>query len=276
MSSAQFQQASSAAGRIHTVKGESPASQTKRAQGSDQKPLKSSNPESRDAPGQAEEENIIPRDAITGRPLAEDGGSCLRCIEKGLRCTLNFLGVEGEAKCAACRRSGSQYCIRQRGPEKRIEFQGAPWDNPNYFTVGDKLSPLEMKKILYEHYLGEEKYLYGTYLHEAERKQVALPPFNGSDLPIEKRPENWKTADWRSVLPIWKNRSLHPRPIMQRSQSEIKRRDGASTGSQPTVLEASPSYITEDTIRYLRLIRKYEPRAAHLKEHINDALGETW
>ncbi|KAI0840527.1 hypothetical protein F5Y06DRAFT_262978 [Hypoxylon sp. FL0890] len=276
---AQYQQASSSEAEAkQSIQGKNPVSQT-RTQGTGQERQKTSIPKPRNELGRPEKENTLPRDFITGRALVEDGGSCLRCIEKGLRCTLNFVGVEGEAKCAACRRSGVQYCIRQYGIEKRIEFEGPPWKNPNYFTVGERPSALEMKEILQEHFLGEETYRHGTYLCETERKQMALPPFNGSDLPMKQRPENWKTTTWRSVLPVWRNRSLHPRPVAPRreySQSSTKNRDGVSPKSQNTVSDASPYSTTEDTLQYLRLIRKYEPRKAHLNEHINDALGETW
>ncbi|OTA81608.1 hypothetical protein M434DRAFT_17335 [Hypoxylon sp. CO27-5] len=213
-----------------------------------------------------------PRDHITGRLLAEDGGSCLRCTEKGLRCTLNFFGLEGEAKCAACRRSDSKYCIRQFRIDRRIRFIGEPWKDPNYFTVGDQPSPEEMEEILREHHLGKQKYVDGMYLYETEIKQMAIPPYNGSNLPIEERSENWKSANWKSVLPIWKNRSQHPRPVQMRPLNAPRDTDGSPTTPKP-----GPSgFVSEDKIQYLRNIRKYPPREAHMRERMNDALGETW
>ncbi|KAI1405781.1 hypothetical protein F4819DRAFT_347706 [Hypoxylon fuscum] len=208
-------------------------------------------PQSEDKDKEKDSKAKLPRDIITGRTLVEDGESCLRCIEKGLRCTLNFVGVEGVAKCAACKRSNTQHCLRQRAPWKRISFVGPPWKNPNYFAVGDHLNPADMEEMLQEHFLGQQTYRHGTYSHEADRKQMALPPFNGTDLPIGERPENWKTMDWKRALPIPENKSLHPRPI-----------------------KASGPYVNEDSMNYLCSVRRYPRRDMHLREYLRD-LDET-
>ncbi|KAI2636388.1 hypothetical protein GGS26DRAFT_493247 [Hypomontagnella submonticulosa] len=232
----------------------------------------SSNSSESDSQGQQGQPEVVhnrPRDRVTGRELAEDGGSCLRCIEKGLRCTLNFKGVRGEDKCAACRRSNAEHCIRQLAPEQRIHFTGPPWHNPNFFTVGTALSPMEMEEILYDHYLGKKTAMFGTYEYEAVRKQMALPPFNGSDLPLEERPKNWQSMDWKDALPIWQNRSLLPRPIkLDDDDDDDERRE---------------PYLSEEALRYLRIKRKYIPRPMHLKEALKleekqrkADLGETY
>ncbi|OTA66589.1 hypothetical protein K449DRAFT_462596 [Hypoxylon sp. EC38] len=270
MSPIQYQQASSEAGAKQTMYEKSSASQVREIKERVQDSPKTSNSKSVVKAEAKGEERL--RDHITGRILAEDGGSCLRCTEKGLRCTLNFFGLEGEAKCAACRRSNSKYCIRQFGIERRIPFIGDPWKDPNYFTVGDQPSPEEMEEILQEHHLGKQKFVDGMYLYETEIKKMAIPPYNGSNLPIEERSENWKRANWKSVLPIWKNRSRHPRPVQMRPLNVSKDTDAA-----PTTPQVDPSgFVGENTIQYLRTIRKYPPREAHLRERMNDALGETW
>ncbi|KAI1417748.1 hypothetical protein F5Y13DRAFT_185079 [Hypoxylon sp. FL1857] len=280
MSPVQHQQASNEAETEQATYEKGATRQIRETQESGRETAKSSRSKFRDEPGKPEEK-VLPRDVITGRTLVEDGGSCLRCIEKGLRCTLNFVGVEGVAKCAACKRSGAQYCIRQLGLARSIPYEGPPWDNPNYFAIGDDPSPEEMREILLEHYLGKQTYAHDTYLYEVERKQMVLPAFNGSDLPIEQRPKNWKTANWKSVLPIWKNRSLYPRSsLLNRRHKRFTARDVDSmsprTQRTASVSGGSPRSTSEDTLQYLRIIRKYEPRTAHLKEHMNDALGETW
>ncbi|KAI0010320.1 hypothetical protein F4779DRAFT_627270 [Xylariaceae sp. FL0662B] len=196
----------------------------------------------------------LPRDRITGRPLAEDGVSCLRCIEKGLRCTLRFQGEVGQPRCAACKRSNSRYCLRLRaGPHDA--FRGPPWKDPNFFSVGDNISREEMEALLKEHCLGPQKYLNGSYLYEAEREEMALPPFNGSDLPLENRHKNWKSMDWKHVLPTFRNQSLYPRSAL------LTPRESAPEGKRG-----------DDSLQYLRISRRYPPR----DEHLNGDLGETW
>ncbi|KAI1378362.1 hypothetical protein F4677DRAFT_392655 [Hypoxylon crocopeplum] len=263
MSQAQRNQASSSA-KSEQLKLNRSA--TRRSQvGDDTKPSAGSKVSAISRPGSQEdldwqeEVERRPRDLITGRTLAEDGDSCLRCVEKGLRCTLNFLGVEGAPKCSGCKRSET-HCVRQRAVNKRIKFSGPPWKNPNFFAVDEKLSREEMQELLKQHYLGDQKYANGTYIYEADTKQMALPPFNGSDLPIDERPRNWQSMDWQRVLPTWKNRSLHPRP---------------ATASKDLGSEEEPEYVSEDTLRYLRVSRKYPPREMHVKEFKND-MEDTW
>ncbi|KAI1105958.1 hypothetical protein F4804DRAFT_349549 [Jackrogersella minutella] len=217
------------------------------------------------------EKDQLPRDLATGRELVEDGGSCLRCIENGLRCTLKFLGLEGAAKCAGCKRSGNQYCVRQRVADEWIPFQGPPWHNPNFFAVGDEPSQAEMEEILYNHYEGQDIYLGGSYISEGDRRRMILPPFNGRDLPLAERQGNWQTMDWQRVLPVWKNRSFHPRSAWG---IEVPYDIEEIQGIDPYDEEAQV-FLGEDTLQYLRVIRKYQPRRAHMKELISD-LGETW
>ncbi|KAI2630862.1 hypothetical protein GGR54DRAFT_584542 [Hypoxylon sp. NC1633] len=201
------------------------------------------------------EEDEPNRDLVTGRVIVDDGESCLRCTEKGLRCTLHFVGVEGTEHCAACKRSGSRYCIRQRPAWKRLTYYGPPWKNPNYFTVGDIPSDEEMEEILQEHFMGQQTYSHGTYLYEVQRKHMALPPFNGVDRPYEERMWNWKSADWKRVLPIYQNKSLHPRPATQ---------------SKDPTKEDGPEYISEGSIIDRNNRRKYLPRNMHVREYLND------
>ncbi|KAI2612117.1 uncharacterized protein GGS25DRAFT_106607 [Hypoxylon fragiforme] len=200
------------------------------------------------------------RDEVTGRALAYDGDSCLRCIEKGLRCTLNYAGVEGEDKCSACRRATtnpSPRCIRQLAPSRRTPFRGKePWQNPNFFCLGDpQPSKLEMQEILRTHFLGGEEaatptYRHGTYARDADRRAQVLPPFNGTDMPLAQRPANWKTADWRTALPAWKNRSLHARPIL------LDRENGARPANAEEIRQNAPEFVSEDATNYMRVVRR--------------------
>ncbi|KAI0382922.1 hypothetical protein F5Y04DRAFT_287555 [Hypomontagnella monticulosa] len=205
-----------------------------------------------------EAEKSRPRDYITGREIADDGATCLRCAEKGLRCTLNFKGVRGEDKCAACRRSGTEHCIRQLPPDERAPFEGPPWRSPNFFTIGTVLDPKDMEERLHEFFLGNKTYAFGTYQYEEDRKLLALPAFNGSDLPLEERRENWQSMEWRDVLPIWQNRSLRPKPWKWDDEYD----------------ENDP-FVSEDTLQYLRFMRRYIPREAHMKERMADE-GKKW
>ncbi|KAI1085803.1 hypothetical protein F5B20DRAFT_575306 [Whalleya microplaca] len=231
-----------------------------------------------------EKEKDLPRDSITGRRLAENGVSCLHCVEKGVRCTLKFYGQEDQPKCVACKRSNSRYCLRLRSV-KLQEFSGPPWNNPNFISVGDNLSAKEMEELLKEHYLGPQTYTNGNYVYEADRKNMALPPFNGSDLPLGERPENWENLDWKDQLPIFRNQSLYPRsipPSAGLSLPEQEQRDltpvtATVAPSADNVPQESPQHEPketppEDASQYLRHSRKYPPREVHLK----DELGETW
>ncbi|KAI0145999.1 hypothetical protein F4776DRAFT_387239 [Hypoxylon sp. NC0597] len=274
MSPIQHQRASSETEATQTMHEKDSVSQVREVEKSSQASPEALVSKSEGKTKQQVEKDTRLRDHVTGRILAEDGGSCIRCIEKGLRCTLNFFGLEGEEKCAACRRSNTKYCIRQFGIDRRIRFIGDPWKDPNYFTIGDQPSPEEMEEILQEHHLGKQMYVDGMYLYEADMKRMALPPYNGSDLPIGDRSENWRTASWKNVLPIWKNRSRHPRPVQMRPLHILK--DDANT---PTTARSQPGpsgFVSEDTVKYLRVTRKYQPREAHMRERMNDALGETW
>lgn len=172
----------------------------------------------------------LPRDRVTGRTLSEHGRSCLRCTDKGLRCTFNFVGKDDEAQCAACRRSGTQYCVRFRLPRGDKEnrrrrttttalFRGQPWKNPNLVAgTADgggvpELGSEELERLLREFYDGPSGYVLGDYVVERDVRNFALPPFNGADLPPWYRPDDYETMDWRDVLPVWKNRSLRPRRV---------------------------------------------------------------
>ncbi|KAI0180348.1 hypothetical protein GGR52DRAFT_239681 [Hypoxylon sp. FL1284] len=240
------------------------------------------------------------RDRVTGRPLAENSESCLRCAEKGLKCTLNFVAVpetdaeadtKPEAKaveqCAACRRSGAAHCVRELPP----------------------LTADEAEELLRDHFEGAPVYAPprpGSYLPAADAKRFALPPYNGSDRPVDMRPENWKSMDWRRVLPIARNRSFHERPVQldgkkssQRSESlasseaslptsasasapaeSSSSESGSSSSSQQAEEEpqAVESYIvpfvSEDTLDLLTYLRKYQRRRIHLREYQRD-LEET-
>ncbi|KAI0887488.1 uncharacterized protein GGS22DRAFT_198746 [Annulohypoxylon maeteangense] len=222
---------------------------------------KNSGPKSQDKPKEVNEEKEPDRDLATGRILVDDGGSCLACTKKGLNCTLNYLGVEGVDKCAACKRSGAQYCIRQRPVGKLIPFRGPPWHNPNYFSVGAEPSPEEMREILQEHYQGQDVYCNGEYMREGDRNRFALPPFNGSDLPLEDRMENWKSADWKRVLPTWENASYY--------------KDSKGSGAHSDATGGEEVHVSQDTIDYFRVLRKYPPRNIHFQEYMKE-IGETW
>ncbi|KAI1655015.1 hypothetical protein F4813DRAFT_368335 [Daldinia decipiens] len=224
------------------------------------------------------EEIVAERDILTGRILAEDGESCLRCIDKGLKCTLIFLGFENEAKCAACRRSGSQYCIRQRRPQDCYMFYGHPWNSPNYFAVGRGPNSREMEEILEEHFLGKIIDSIGayTYIYIYGRKQhsMTLPPFNGSDLPAAIRPEDFKSKTWKDVLPISMNKSAHRR--LEDNIADEGKSAEQKAEEQESVLEAlmapllmfnSPEFVPRK-VKEERRLRYYPIRAMHLSEYL--------
>ncbi|KAI1777781.1 hypothetical protein F4818DRAFT_456831 [Hypoxylon cercidicola] len=231
------------------------------------------------------------RDLVTGRKLVDDGGSCLRCIEKGLKCTLNFVGVSGVTQCAACKRSNVPHCIRQRPLERRLLFLGPPWKSPNYFTAGEPLSRQEMEEVLKEHFQGREMYSRGMYLPGGGEKKLALPPFNGSDRPIGYRLQNWKTMDWTRVLPIAKNRSYHPRPINLKEEKILPTSAPipSSASSSPTTTETISTLLissqetesddepimSEEVLEHMTHSRKYQRRTIHLREYQRD-LKETY
>ncbi|KAI0481577.1 hypothetical protein F4859DRAFT_425500 [Xylaria cf. heliscus] len=241
-----------------------------------------------------------PRDYITGRILSEYGISCLRCTQKGLRCTFNYIGKENEAQCAACRRSKAPYCVRFKPPreeKRRIPFNGPPWVNPNFVagTAEDgTTAPLprqELENLLREFYHGESGYVLGSYVAERDLRNYVLPPFNGSDLPLEDRPENYETMNWKDVLPDWRHRSLQPRKDKDDEAEEEKKklalaRDRSLMPPNPNGEEAEEtnnrsvlmmqvvgkSENDDEEVSLLRILRRYEPRERNLV----DILGETW
>ncbi|KAI0434091.1 hypothetical protein F5Y09DRAFT_349709 [Xylaria sp. FL1042] len=218
------------------------------------------------------------KDEVTGRMISKHGSPCLRCEEKGLRCTLTFVAKESEVQCAACRRSRAPYCIRyhplgQSNDGKGIPYFGPPWKNPNYIAGRSadgevaELPPDQLEEILREFYEGPSGYLLGHYLTASDVSKFALPPFNGADLPPEARPENYKTMDWRDVLPIWKNRCLNPAeteedqdPDKQKKILEISR-ELMFLPLQPrweiATMMAENSKLDENSFR--RVLRKYQP-----------------
>ncbi|KAI0552068.1 hypothetical protein F4679DRAFT_572016 [Xylaria curta] len=238
-----------------------------------------------------------PRDYVTGRMLSEYGRSCLRCTEKGLRCTFNFVGKENEPQCVACRRSKEPYCIRFRPPKtnkKSIPFNGPPWKNPNFVagTAEDgktaRLTRSDLENLLCEFYHGESGYVLGNYVAERDMSNYVLPPFNGGDLPIADRPKNYETMDWKDVLPDWRNRSLRPqkgegdeerekqktRLAMARKRSLNPNEEEGEGEKKLSVLmmEVAGKSENDDQIRFLRIMRRYSPR----EQNLSDILGETW
>jgi len=182
-----------------------------------------------------------PRDLVTGCMISEEGRTCLRCKEKGLRCTLNYMGKESEPRCAACRRSDTEYCVSFRPWDpsgKAIPFTGPHWKSPNFAaSTEDGPAPLsrwEMEALLREYHEGEKGYVGGSYIPVNDKKNFVMPPFNGIDLPEEGRPENYKDMTWKDALPIWQNRSLHPRKAatkpVQKKLDEREDKKKALTG----------------------------------------------
>ncbi|KAJ2989453.1 hypothetical protein NUW58_g3456 [Xylaria curta] len=242
-----------------------------------------------------------PRDYVTGRMLSEFGRSCLRCTEKGLRCTLNYVGRETEIQCAACRRSKTQYCVRFRPPQddrKAIPFNGPPWKNPNFFAGSPETSPeaqiprKELEEMLHDFYYGKPGYLMGNYVVERDVCGFELPPFNGSDLPYDDRPENYRAMDWKDVLPDWRHRSLVP--LIEEQKVEVEREEKKKELTEArarSLLPPNPNgeevkevkkedapkknekgVIDDENLSLLRVLRRYSPRQMNLV----DVLGETW
>ncbi|KAI1501238.1 hypothetical protein F5X99DRAFT_409208 [Biscogniauxia marginata] len=210
-----------------------------------------------------EEKKKLKRDLITGRLLSKNGQSCLRCAEKGLRCTLHFYGFDTETRCAACRRSGTEHCVRPLKIQDRVPYSGPPWKDPNFVTGEAKPLPqAQMEKILREHFEGPQSYLQGHYVHAGEQRRMVLPPFNHSGLPWEQRPEGWEKLDWRKILPTHMNRSLTPRSTPSGTPS-LTKGGQAKGGPQPDV--------GEDKLQFLRVSRRYQPRIAHLNEEFPGA-----
>ncbi|RYP09417.1 hypothetical protein DL764_001296 [Monosporascus ibericus] len=138
-----------------------------------------------------DDEDEPPRDLTTGRVLAENSRSCLRCAEKGLKCTLLFAGKEGEVQCAACRRASADQCVRQALKDLHPGADQSGW-----------------RAVVNEHHARITTYASGELIEARDRLNMALPPFNGADLPPEERPQRWQTLGWRDVLPLGRNRSL--------------------------------------------------------------------
>lgn len=253
-------------------------------------------------PCQDEQESVEPpRDHVTGRMLSEYGRSCLRCTEKDLRCTFNFVGKECEPQCVACRRSGVPYCVRFRPPrenKRQIPFNGPPWKNPNFVagTAEDgktaDLPRRELENLLREFCDGESGYVLGNYVTENDVCNYVLPPFNGIDLPLADRPDDYETIDWKDVLPDWRNRSLRPQQGEGNEEDECeKQKKRLAVARQRSLLPANQhgeeaeeinrrnmmqavgkSRNGNDEISLLRILRRYQPR----EQNLCDVLGETW
>ncbi|OTB20471.1 hypothetical protein K445DRAFT_299542 [Daldinia sp. EC12] len=217
------------------------------------------------------------RDPLTGRLLAQDVEPCLRCIEKGLTCTLKFIGTEKKAKCAACKRSNSDYCIRQRAPKKCLKFFGYPWNSPNYFTLDEGPSSVEMEEILKEHFLGLNRCALDEYSYISGSVQTALPPFNGSDLPVAVRPKNYDSMTWEDILPAPGNKSIIRR--IEEEQEEEEKGEAKYVRTPFTSMlttPRSPMFAAPvRAIRYLQESRRYPPRKIHVTEYLADT-GQNW
>ncbi|RYP26182.1 hypothetical protein DL767_008134 [Monosporascus sp. MG133] len=228
---------------------------------------------------QDEEEDGPPRDMTTGRVLAENSRSCLRCAENGLKCTLLFAGKEGDVQCAACRRAGADRCVRQALDDLH---PGA--DQSGWHAVVD------------EHHARITTYVNGELVEARDQLNMALPPFNGADLPPEERPQRWQALGWRDVLPLRRNRSLlseekdvrellRERPELEADGGERGRREAKRKGpkesrslterSEPVGAAAAADpedpEVLHEQLKHLQHIRKYPQREMHL----NQALGET-
>ncbi|KAI1331119.1 hypothetical protein F5Y16DRAFT_423689 [Xylariaceae sp. FL0255] len=266
------------------------------------------------------------RDPVTGRKLTQYGVSCLRCIEKGLRCTLRFVDPDKVPQCAACTRSKVHYCVRMRVLDAplMIRFFGPPWQDPNFVVgVSDcsipaggtpvglregifRLERDEMEEILYEHFMGRSEYVMGNYLNTGDMNLMALPPYNGADLPHEDRPHGWMTMDWRAVLPIWKNRALNAvesdkarereekkkdlelaREMMRHGPVTLSKSEEDEQARKELMLKITGSQNGAHVVDYLRTVRRYPARDQNLcdvmgEDHylprdqdLNDLLGET-
>ncbi|KAI0419923.1 hypothetical protein F5X98DRAFT_372151 [Xylaria grammica] len=234
-----------------------------------------------------------PRDYITGRIISDHGRTCLRCTEKGLRCTLNFVGKEAEPQCAACRRSKEQYCVRFQslgGNNRVIPFNGPPWKNPNFVagsaedSTAVRLPREQLENILHEFYDGNSGYVLGNYVAKRDVRNYALPPFNGVDLSPVDRPENYRNLDWKDILPDWKNQSLRPRQkegeMENEREKEKKRlamardrsllpiyiREGVEELNKRNISEIQTMSVVEEEIDFLRALRRYQPREQHLSD----------
>ncbi|RYP21198.1 hypothetical protein DL765_002337 [Monosporascus sp. GIB2] len=234
---------------------------------------------------QGEEEQGPPRDLTTGRVLAESSRSCLRCADKGLKCTLLFAGKEGEVQCAACRRAGADRCVRQALEDLHPGADQGGW-----------------RAVVGEHRARITTYLNGELVEAHDKFNMVLPPFNGADLPPEERPQRWQALGWRDVLPLRRNRSLLREEadvrelLRERDERAGKAEDmgsaedrekekgkmleeprGPAEKSEPVDGDAvdlkDPEVLHKqlEQLKHLQHIRKYPQREMHLSE----ALGET-
>ncbi|KAI0200406.1 hypothetical protein F4808DRAFT_470355 [Astrocystis sublimbata] len=250
--------------------------------------------------------NYSPRDRVTGRILAQNGRSCLRCMDKNLRCTLNFVGQENKQQCAACRRSKDvRYCVRYEPPQdKELEllFNGPPWKNP-YFVAGtaesEKIGPIppeELERLLHDFHDGKSVYVMGNYVPQRDVLKFALPPFNGADLSPTHRPKKKAIVDHKDVLPDWRNRSLKSSLGKENFGDDEREKEkvNLALARRSAMMPKSPAVGGPDEegrqnlvmiplggsgndqidlVSLLRVSRKYEPREKNLVDHV---LGETW
>ncbi|RYP50510.1 hypothetical protein DL768_004015 [Monosporascus sp. mg162] len=220
----------------------------------------------KDSGGGQDEEDGPPRDLTTGRVLAENSRSCLRCAEKGLKCTLLFAGKEGDVQCAACRRAGRDRCVRQALEDLHPGADQSGW-----------------RAVIDEHHARTTTYVNGELVEARNKLNMALPPFSGADLPPEERPQRWQTLGWRDVLPLGRNRSLlseeeDVRELLREraeleADGEEKGREEAEGKGPVDAAAADPEdpEVLHEQLKHLQHIRKYPQREVHL----NEALGET-
>ncbi|RYP85447.1 hypothetical protein DL769_001000 [Monosporascus sp. CRB-8-3] len=232
---------------------------------------------------QDEEEDGPPRDLTTGRVLAENSRSCLRCADKGLKCTLLFAGKEGDVQCAACRRAGADRCVRQA-----LEGLNPIADQSGWRAVVD------------ENHARITTYVNGEPVEARDKLNMALPPFNGADLPPEERSQGWQAFGWRDVLPLRRNRSLlmeeedvqellrgRDEGVRNAERGEGKGKEkgkgkgkGLEEPRNPTeksepvdgaAADPEDPEVLHEQLKHLQHIRKYPQREMHL----NEAPGET-
>ncbi|KAI1819589.1 hypothetical protein F4861DRAFT_126366 [Xylaria intraflava] len=159
------------------------------------------------------EDRDRPRDLITGRRLADHETTCIRCMEKGLTCTLRFHATQFERQCAACRRSGARFCVRYRpigiDGNPLPYYWGLPWRDPNYVALSaegstDTITAEELERMLREFFVGGFGYFAGSgeLLSESEAAGLALPPLDSDLEPPEEGEPPRRGASWRDVLPL--------------------------------------------------------------------------
>ncbi|RYP79209.1 hypothetical protein DL771_000187 [Monosporascus sp. 5C6A] len=199
---------------------------------------------------QDEEEDGPPRDLTTGRVLAENSRSCLRCAEKGLKCTLLFAGKEGDVQCAACRRAGADRCVRQALEDLHPGADQSGW-----------------RAVVDEHHARITTHVNGELVEARDKLHMALPPFNG----VLREEE-----DVRELL---RERAESVVDGEERERGEDKgkapkERRSPREKSEPLDADAAdledPDVLHEQ-LKHLQHIRKYPQREMHL----NEALGET-